>query len=207
MASAASILIPLAAGVVLLAILLVIGRRGGQRTEREWRGAADDLGLIWSRSSNMELDSRVEGEIDGLQVRVSLDRLRDSTRPSRHWTVTRVETELGLDLGVGLALASRKAGGAYATKAALLPKIALDDRAFEVQIHAHARDAARAAPLLGAEARRALLAADDASTGIFVDDTAVRTQFSGVLRDRRQIVATVRAQVALVKALRAAWGR
>lgn len=206
MASVIGVVIALGAAALVLALVLVVGRQKLAANQGAWQEAALELGLTWQETPEDPGVGRVSGQLDGYEVSIVRERLRDASHPSRSWPVTRVQTELGFDLGVGFAVASKKARFSWVTKAAQQPRLGLGDPVFELRVVAHARDPGAVA-LLGAESRQALLAGDDVIPGFYLDDTTIVTEFEGVERDRAKLVATARGQVALADALRRTWGR
>lgn len=201
------VLLALAGVVVVIVLVGITGKARLEKNQGAWRTVAGDLGLIWRETPDDPGVGRVDGEMDGFKVSIYRERLQDIHRPSRRWPVTRVRTELGLDLGAGMAVASKKVGGGWAMKAAMQPPVRLGDPAFELRVLAHAAQPQAAAPLLGERARAALLAGDEAIPGFYLDDSGILTEFQGIERDRAKLVATARGQVALAKALRSAWGK
>lgn len=201
-------LIPLVGVALVVGLLLWRGRARVEANQGAWRKLADDLYLTWSEDPEDPGIGKVNGTLEGLTVSVFRERLQSAAHPSRRWPVTRVRTELGLDLGVGMGTASRKVGGGWAMKAGLLPKVAVGDPVFDLSLMAHAQDPAGALRWLGPDSRAALMAAATADLpSFYLDDTGVLTEFQGLETDLPRLRATVRAQVALVKALRASWGQ
>lgn len=200
-------LVPVVVAAVVLGLLLLRGRARLDTDQNAWRELAANLNLIWTEIPEDPGVGRVSGTLDGFTVSIWRERLQSAAHPSRRWPVTRVRTELGLDLGVGMATATRKVGGGWMMKAGLQPKIPLEDPVFELTLLAHAADPTKAAAWLGPEARAALLDGSKAVPGYYLDDTGILTEFEGVVTDKAKLSATARGQVALAAALRRAWGR